>query len=176
LFFFLIDQLCGGLTASATLGFVYGLMKAQSFYKLKSIPQKNEMLTRWYTRAGLSFLGLALCASRAFGSLGLSPYLMATLVVLCSGFLSSSVAFQFFQIPNMTSSVAFPEHKAVCLSFMDGMAFFLTAPIWAASSRVVQSMGWSTTWGLLAVLFGLGGTLMVSALQPVLAKHAKQTG
>jgi hypothetical protein len=44
------------------------------------------------------------------------------------------------------------------------------------SSRIVQNLGWSATWAFLAVLFGMGGSLMMSAVQPVLVKHAKQMG
>jgi hypothetical protein len=117
------DQVCGELTALVTLGFVYGLMKAQPFFNLKSVPEKNPKLKQ----AGVSLLGLVLCAAPALRSY-LSPYLMATLVALCSGFFASSVAFQFFQIPNLVSSVALAEHKAACLSFWTDWGSFLQHP------------------------------------------------
>lgn len=152
-------------------------MKAQSFYKADSVPEKTRILKRWYSQAVLSLVGLGLCANETFrGALSLGPNALAALVVLISGFFSSSVAFQFFQIPNMVSSVEFAENKAICLAFLDGVAFFLTAPLWAYSSRIVERAGWSAAWGILAVVFGLGGSLMLHALKPVIAKHDKQTG
>jgi hypothetical protein len=77
----------------------------------------------------------------------------------------------------MVSSIANQENKAVCLSVLDGIGLFLTEPIWAiTSSRIVERMGWSMAWGFFVVLFGMGGLLMMAAVQPVLQKHAQPFG
>jgi hypothetical protein len=166
-------HICGGLTAAVTLGFLHGVVNGNSFFALESVEEKQAQLKSWYLRAGACMFGLSLLASENLRSI-LSPPVMATLVVLCSGYMASSAAFPFFQLPNMVSSVAFAENKAVSLAYLDGVGFFLTAPLWALSSRVVTSMGWSTAWGSLAVVFGLGATLMVKSMEPVLVKHAKE--
>jgi hypothetical protein len=85
-------HICGGLTASITLGLAYGVSKGHLFYTLGSIPEKESALKRSYSLASLSFLGLALCASNLFRSF--SPYLLAFLTLVCSGIGSSSIAFQ----------------------------------------------------------------------------------
>ena len=132
------------------------------------------MIQRGYTNSVLSLVGLAVCASERLAQWLQNPWLLASAVIALSASLASSISFQFYQVPNMVSSTAFREHKAVCLAFLDGIGFFLTAPIWTLSSRVVQSFGWSTTWCLLAILVGSGGALMISALQPVLSKQQQE--
>lgn len=167
-------QICSGLTTSITIGFVHGLTKAQSFYHLKSIEDKKRRLKVLYAKAGCSMLGLAFLASEVCRSV-FSPAVTATLAVFLSAMLASSTAFQFYQIPNLVSSVAFAKNKAICLAFVDGLGFFLTAPIWGLSSHVVQKYGWSATWIALAGLYGVGGTLMVQSVQSVLITHPNET-
>jgi MFS family permease len=161
-------QVCGALTTCVTLGFVHGVMKSQSFFKLPSALEKERMLKRSYSSAALSLLGLALCGSRAVSSF--PPSLLATVAVLCAGICSSSLAFPFYQIPNMVSSHFFAGNQALCLSYLDGFAFFLAAPIWALSNRITNSMGWSASWGFLFLLFGVCGKVMMKAIQPILVK------
>lgn len=167
--------ICGGLTAAVTIGFLRGVVNGKSFYALESVQEKEAQLKSWYLRAVSCMLGLAFLAGKNIRS-SIPPPVMAALVVWCSGNLASSSAFQFFQIPNMVSSVAFSENKALCLSFLDGVGFFLTAPLWTLGSQVATSLGWSAAWGSLAVVVGFGGALMVKSMKPVLVKHAKEAG
>ena len=152
-------------------------MKAQKFYKLDNVPEKNVLLRRGYVQSALSLVGLAAIASQdirqrlAFSS----PHLMALAIAFLSASFASSVSFQYFQIPNLVSSTVFREHKAVCLSFLDGLGFVLTAPVWAMNNRMVQHYGWARAWTFLALLFGLGAKLMMTALQPVLYKHEQES-
>ena len=165
-------SICGGLTASVTLGFAYGVFKAQSFYDLKSIDDKSRQLKGWYAQAGLALLTFALLAQDSLRS-AVHPHLMAGLLVASSAVLSSSVAFQFFQIPNIVSSVSFADNKALSLAYIDGVGFFLTAPLWAMSNRIVQNMGWSAAWTFLAVVFGSTASLMVKTVHPVLKEQSR---
>lgn len=165
-------SVCGGLTASATVGFAYGVMKSQSFHDLKSVEEKSQRLKSWYSQAGMSLLTFALLAQDSIRSL-LSPHLMAGLLVASSTVLASSVAFQFFQIPNMVSSVSFADNQALCLAYIDGVGFFLTAPLWALSNRIVQKMGWSAAWTFLAMIFGATACLMVKTVNPVLKEQGR---
>ena len=166
-------QVCGSLTAVVTMGFFFGVMKGKAFFELDSVNDKESQLKTWYLQAVASILGFAFLAGEQIRST-LSPAVLATLVVLCSGLLSSSAAIPFFQLPNMVSTVVFKENKAICLAFLDGIGFFLTAPLWALSSRIVTSMGWSAAWGTLALVFALGGTVMVRSMRPVLVKFCKE--
>jgi len=172
----LSSSVCGGLTASVTLGFVHGLANGRHFHSMENTTQKEGMLKERYTSAALSALVLALCANQGFGVLLGSPGLLAVLVALASGMMASSLSFQFYQIPPMVASL-FGENKAVCLSFLDGIGFLLVAPIWATMGGVVTNPsfgahGWSVAWGLLAGLFGMGGVLMLKGLHPVLEKQS----
>lgn len=164
-------HLCGGLTASVTLGFVHGLGKGKMFYSLKDTQFKTRLLRKNYAKATLSCLALALLANQKVATvLFPSKYVIAGLVALLTGVMASSLSFQFYQIPPMTSKM-FGEDKAVCLSFLDGMGFFLSAPIWAVTSQIVGGLGiygWSTAWVMLAFLFGSGGALMLRTLPQVL--------
>jgi hypothetical protein len=158
------------LTASVTFGFAYGVMKSQSFFQLPTLALKNKQLTRWYGKAMVALAGLVVVGSEPIRAV-LNPHLLAAWVVLCSGVFASSVAFQFYQIPGMVSTVAFSANKAICLSFLEGLAFFMTAPMWAVSSRIVTHMGWSASWAFVALAFGLGASLMMHTLQPILGQQ-----
>eukprot|EP00980_Cylindrotheca_fusiformis_P021903 scaffold8740_cov113-Cylindrotheca_fusiformis.AAC.11 len=164
-------QLCGALTSCVTLGFVHGVMKGQSYFKEPSVAGKKKMLNRWYFRAAISLFGLALCGSNAFRSLSSSSFL-AAVAVICGGVCASSLAFPFYQIPNMVSTTVFPENQALSLSYLDGVAFILAAPVWALSDRITSSMGWSATWGFVFLVFGICRSLMMGAMEPVLAKES----
>jgi hypothetical protein len=164
-------HLCGGLTASVTLGFVHGLGKGKMFYSLKDTQSKTRLLRKNYAKATLSCLALALLANQKVATvLFPSKYVIAGLVALLTGVMASSLSFQFYQIPPMTSKM-FGEDTAGCLSFLDGMGCFLSAPIWAVTSQIVGGLGiygWSTAWVMLAFLFGSGGALMLRTLPQVL--------
>lgn len=103
--------------------------------------------------------------------------MIAAMIALASGIMASSIGFQFFQIPNLVANIAFHDHKAVVISFSDGVGFFFAAPMWAAIGRIVSMphLGWTVAWAILAAIYALGGVLMVKALPPVLMKEAKQS-
>lgn len=165
-------QVCGALTTCVTLGFVHGVMKGQSYFKLPSTAAKEGMLKRSYSYAAMSLLGLALCGSSAFRSVPSS--LLATIAVICGGVCASSLAFPFYQIPNMVSSTVFAGNEALSLAYLDGVAFILAAPVWALTNRITNSLGWSATWGFVFLVLGVCGNLMMKAMQPVLAKQAQE--
>jgi MFS family permease len=154
-------SVCGGLTASVTVGFIYGLVSSSSFYT-KDKQDKKTMLERRYGTAVLSALTLAMCAR-----LGGSPVSMS-LIILASGAMASSLSFQFYQIPNMVASV-YGENQAVCLSFMDGVGYTLAAPTWALVGYIVSTngLGWTAAWVLLATLFAIGGAVTVHHLPSI---------
>ena len=142
------DQVCGGLTAFVTLGFAVGILKAPAFFRLESVSLQRHRLQRWYLQAGLSLLGLAAVATSWIQSI-LSPVTLAASVVLLSFGFAASMSIPFFQLPQLVSqSRPFDESQAICLAFMDGVGFVLTAPLWAASSRILSGNGntWSLTW------------------------------
>ena len=75
----------------------------------------------------------------------------------------------------VTSGPDFLQHKALSLAYLDGIGFFLAAPIWAVSGRVAQSLGWAITWSLLAILVTAGATVMMLAVQPTLQTQQQGT-
>ena len=71
----------------------------------------------------------------------------------------------------------FGENKAVCMSFMDGMGFLLCSPVWALAGSLISnprlnSYGWSLVWTIIAALLGIGGSLVLKFLPPILEKQA----
>jgi hypothetical protein len=165
-------ELCGGLTACVTVGFIYGVSKSNFFHQLPDVFAKSRLLRRNYLGSVLSALGLAACANSQwlFDSVLVSVPpdmhhgVLAVAVAALSASMAASVAFQFYQMPQLAAKT-FGKSKAVCLSFLDGMGFFLAAPIWAATSTLVHDSGvsgWSTAWTIVAALFAIGGMLMVN--------------
>jgi hypothetical protein len=168
---------CGGLTASVTFGFIHGLKKASKFHSLETTASKKKCLRNSYLTAVASTLGLALVANTHFLHLlplqvGDSKYMVAGLIVVLSGSMGSALSFQFYQIPNMVAATFGEQNSTVCLSFLDGLGFFLSAPIWAATGQIVSRFGneygWSTAFCMVATLFGLGGFLMLRNLDKIL--------
>jgi len=58
---------------------------------------------------------------------------------------------------------------------LDGVGFFLSAPVFAATAKIVPNYGWSSAWAMLTVLFAGGWALMMHALPPVLVKEKEST-
>jgi MFS family permease len=160
-------SISGGLTLSITLGLVYGLVTGSKQFAGLAHCQTSQrrFLAKRYVLNVAATLGLTALAATG-GTLG-NKIVLAAAVALLSGTLASNIAFQYFQFPSMIAKL-FGEHKAVCISFLDGFGFLLSAPIFAATAKLVPSLGWSSTWGLLAVLFGAAGALMLYAIAPVL--------
>jgi len=161
-------SICGGLTASVTLGFIHGVVTA-STYPSKDLAGKRHMLSQRYRNAVVAALLLAASAAQ---NGRMHPYATASTVFFASGAMASSLSFQFYQIPNMVASV-FGENQAVCLSFMDGVGYSMAAPIWAVVGKVVANddLGWTAAWVLLAILFALGGMTMLRTLPTIWEQH-----
>lgn len=163
----LSGSVCGGLTAFLTLGFLHGVTKGKAFHALEDAPSKSRMLRRAYTRAVMSAVGLALCANTWLTNILIpSKIVLAGVAALLSATMASSLSIQYYQIPTIVSS-AFGENKAVCLSLLDALAFFLSAPFLAATGQIVGRLGdygWSTALTMLATLFVVGGFLLVDIL------------
>jgi MFS family permease len=172
----LSGSLCGGLTAFLTLGFLHGVTKGKAFHALEDAPSKSRMLRRAYTRAVMSAVGLALCANQWLTDILLpSKMVLAGVAALLSATMASSLSIQYYQIPTIVSNT-FGKNKAVCLSLLDALAFFLSAPFLAATGQIVGRLGdygWSTALTMLATLFVLGGFLLVDILPRALEPEAK---
>mmetsp|Transcript_53760 Transcript_53760/g.60055 ORF Transcript_53760/g.60055 Transcript_53760/m.60055 type:complete len:657 (+) Transcript_53760:187-2157(+) len=163
------STLAAGLTSSVTIGFVLGLIKGNSFSKMESVKEKMNMIKNSYIVSVLSTLGLALC-----GIHGMSKFidgnsnLIAAAITLFSGIIASTVSFQFYQFPNLVSATVFPENSAVALSLTDAIGYFVTASILGVNTHLLGNFGWSTAWAFMAVIFGIGGAVMIRAIEPVL--------
>jgi MFS family permease len=173
---------CGGLTASVTLGFIHGLKKASKFHALETTASKKKFLRNNYLAAVAGTLGLALVANKQLMNLlplvGGSKWMAAGLIAMLSGSVGSALSFQFYQLPNMVAGT-FGEQKIVCLSFLDALGFFLSAPIWAATGQIVSrfgNYGWSTAFCMVATLFGMGGFLMLRNLDKIIDDNEKELG
>jgi hypothetical protein len=162
------------LTSSVTVGFLLGLAKGKVFTQLESVPDKVSMLANNYKLSFVSTLGLAVCGMSKVGVLVANPIAMAGAATLLSGLMASTVAFQFYQIPNLVSTTLFSEHSAVSMSLIDGLAFFATAQVLMANKAILGNYGWSASWTFLAMIFGLGGSVMMNAMPSVLAKSEEQ--
>lgn len=167
------QNIAGGLTLSITFGLMYGLVTgSKKFSALQGKPEEQKkFLAKRYRKSFAATLGLGLVAS--FGGFLQSNILTAAVVALLSGTMIANVAFQYYQFPALIAK-EFGQHKAVCISFLDGFGFLLSAPIFATCSKLVPTSGWSSAWVMLAALFGAAGVLMVKSIGPVLeAEPAK---
>lgn len=169
-----LGHICAGLTSSVTVGFLFGLVKGKAFTQLESVADKLSMLKKNYKLSVVSTLGLAVCGLTKVGVLASNPIALASAVTLLSGIMASTVAFQFYQIPNLVSKTVFSENFALCLSLIDGLAFFVTAQVLMANKAILGNLGWSASWTFLAMIFGFGGSIMMKAIPPVLNQEHEQ--
>lgn len=159
------SHISGGLTSSVTIGFVHGLVTGRKFDSMQSVAEKRRFLNKRYENAVLSALALSVCANGQVAS-ALGTVAVTLLVSLASFMMASSMSFQFYQLTPLVSKT-FGKNIAICISFLDGVGFFVSAPIWAAVSHVIgnnNTHGWSVAWIMLAGWFGVGGVLMSNAL------------
>ena len=161
------QSVCGGFTLSITLGLVHGLVKGSEQYAtLTSLPQKVAFLRHRHIGNVAAALGLALLSY--YGPQYTSNTLiLTTAVVLLSAAMASTVSFQYFQLPCLIAQ-KYPNDKAVCISFLDGMGFLLSIPIFTALGLIVPEHGWYAGWGFLAALFAISGTFLVRSIPPIL--------
>ena len=165
-------NLCGGLTLSVTVGLVHGLISgSQTYTTLHQLEEKLSFLR-------IRYVGNIACT---LGLVGLSYYgplfitvdptlirriVVATGIFLLSAGMASSIAFQLYQLPAMIAQ-EFADHKAVCISWLDGIGYMSSIPIFRALVWLVPRHGWSEGWGMLSILFALGGLTMLHAIGPV---------
>uniref|UniRef100_A0A7S1UKU6 Major facilitator superfamily (MFS) profile domain-containing protein n=1 Tax=Grammatophora oceanica TaxID=210454 RepID=A0A7S1UKU6_9STRA len=165
----LSSSICGGLTLSITIGMVVGLVTgSKAFFKQDGVPGKTSLLKRRYGLGVLSAFVLAGLA--ALPTNKIPPLPLAGLIALFSGSMATMLSFQYYQLPPIIAR-SFGQDQAVCLSFLDGIGYFLASPIWAATSSIVKGPGWAPAWVMLGGLFLFGGTLMLKALPPILKKQ-----
>lgn len=169
----LSPQICGGLTAFMTVGFLYGLVTtSRKFHQQSAVEPKLRLLKNGYKRYLLSACGLI--ASAAFGKQW-HPYLSASIITLCASIMASSIAFPFFQVPNMVSSVYFGDVKPVALSLIDGTGIVMTAPIWRIfNGLLLPNVGWTLSWSAVATIVCLCGALLMRTMPGVLELQKKQ--
>lgn len=165
--------LCGGLTASITLGFVHGVVSGKHWPTLAA-KEKKRMFARRYQTSVVAALMLAVTATdNVMALLPSWPWLKAGLVALASGLMASSLSYQFYQMPPAVASL-YGKNRAVVTSFLNAMGFLVAAPVWAVTAKLIQhlSFGWAAAWTQLALLFGVAGACMLQALPPVLAQQS----
>lgn len=97
---------------------------------------------------------------------------LAGVISLCACLVASSVSFQFYQLPSIVARTLFSDSAAVSVSMIDAVGFFVTAQVLAANRLILGKFGWSAAWGFLAVLFGLGGKLMLQVIPSILQQAA----
>ena len=172
---YLPHNICGGLTLSVTLGLVHGLISGSKRYTtMDNLGQKMTFLRNRYIGNIISVLGLALLSF--YGPIFISNdatvirrlVVASSLFVLSAG-MASSVAFQYFQLPAMIAQ-EYADSKAVCISWLEGIGFMFSIPTFRALVFVVPRHGWPVGWGILSVLFALGGAIMLKSIGPILDK------
>jgi len=148
---------------------------SNKFHKIPiggDIGPKLKLLRNGYIRYLLSAGGLV--ASAAFGK-SWHPYVSASVITVCASIMASSIAFPFFQVPNMVSSVYFGDVKPVALSLMDGTGIILTSPIWKVFTGVLlPRFGWSFSWSMVALVVGVCGSLLLKTMPTVLTMQHEQ--
>eukprot|EP00816_Leptocylindrus_hargravesii_P006894 CAMPEP_0196815176 /NCGR_PEP_ID=MMETSP1362-20130617/48225_1 /TAXON_ID=163516 /ORGANISM="Leptocylindrus danicus, Strain CCMP1856" /LENGTH=485 /DNA_ID=CAMNT_0042192041 /DNA_START=412 /DNA_END=1869 /DNA_ORIENTATION=- len=162
--------LSGGLTCSVTLGLMHGLTTSRTgdFVDAQDLEHKQAFVRTRYIRTVCATLMLALLAiASTTTSIVSNPILLTILAAASSGVVASSIAWPFYQLPAILS-MAFGTNKAVFFSFVDGMGFLWSSPVWAAAGWLVQNnalgCGWAVAWVCLAVLLGVGGVLSSKAI------------
>ena len=128
---------------------------------------KKRFIFNRHIRAVVSALTIAIMSKSAvIATLG--KKMIAAIITMASGILASSLAVQFYQFPSKFAQ-NFGEDKAVCISFVDAMAFFVASPIWKSVSNLVTgdsfTDGWSVAWMMLTAFFALGTGLTMKTIK-----------
>ena len=176
MFCFCLDSMCGGLTASLTIGLMVGLLlqDGEAFFS-SSLSQQRTQISQWYQQAVGSLMGLAVLAAISTTTM-LPQSLRIVLACVGSGTFGATLAFMFFQLPSLVASVEFPAHKAICLSLLESIGFFATAPIWKGVGWMVSSSqsslgGWTTAWLAVAGIVGVCGVTLAHTISPLLERQ-----
>jgi len=165
------SYICGSLTSSVTLGFVHGLVSSRKIHGLRSSEAKGMFISSGYRRAAVSALILAICGNKAIYQL-LGRNSLIAIISLASGTLASSVAYQFYQFP-VTFGKTFGNDKAICMSFIEGVAYLMVSYVWSIIGKIISSdrlgsHGWSLAWLIVAGYFVAGGNVIMRSLSSVI--------
>lgn len=152
-----------------------GLVSASKVFPGLTIAGQKKFLTKRYITNIAAACGLTTVATIFSGGGEALPSLaakagVAAAVALFSALLSANVSFQFYQMPTYVAKL-YQDHKEVCISWLDGIGFLFSAPVFAATAKIVPNYGWGATWAMLTVLFAGAWTLMMNSLTPVLEKQ-----
>lgn len=169
-------NICGGLTLSVTVGLVHGLIVGSKRYTtLETVGQKIRFLRNRYIGNIASLLGLALLSyygpiyisNNDNGATIFRSLVVALGVFVLSATMASCIAFQYFQLPAMIAQ-DYIDNKAVCISWLEGIGFLFSIPTYRFLVFVVPRHGWPLGWGMLSVMFALGGVMMLISIGPTL--------
>lgn len=154
-------HVCSSLTSSLTVGFIWGLVSGRKMEVMDSA-KKRQYLFKKQCGAVVSALSIAVVANKHVVSI-LGKNVVALAITLASGALGSFLAIQYYKVPSKFAH-SFGENKAICISFADAIAFFMTSPIWILVSNIVNSgrfgsNGWMYGWLMLSGMFAIGGFL-----------------
>jgi Major Facilitator Superfamily len=168
----LSQEICGGLTLSITLGLVHGLVTGSEGYThLHKVQDKKNFLRIRNMGNVLSIGGLGGMAYLSQRYVNANPFIMAAAVFFFSGAMASAVSFEFFQMPAIIAQ-KYESEKAVCISFLDGIGYLFSIPIFSALGVVVPKYGWDVAWGSLAAMSLIAGAVFIRNIGPILATHA----
>ena len=159
---FLLAHIGSGMTSTVTIGFVYGLISSKEMQSFKNAKIKEKFLALRYKKALVASLLLVCCGHKSLSSF-LGNFMTALLIAVASSTIAANVSYQFYQIPALVAK-QFGPNRAVCLSFLDAIAFLISAPVWIVFGKVMSwqkigSYGWSASWGVFASMLFLGGCL-----------------
>jgi len=164
-------HICGSLTSSLTIGFIWGLCSGRKIHTLPTVEDKKMFILKRQKTAFLSVISIAFLANKSIVAL-IGNNVAATAIAVASALMGASVSLQFYQFPAKFATI-FGDDKAVCISLVDAIAFFLGSPIWATVGKVVGSNalghGWSVAWMMLAGLFAIGGSITMKTIPVVVA-------
>ena len=159
------------MTSSVTIGFVYGLISSKEMQSFKNAKVKEKFLGLRYKKALIASLFLICCGHKSLSTF-VGNFMTALLIALASSTIAANVSYQFYTIPALVAK-QFGANRAVCLSFLDAVAFLISAPVWIIFGKVISwqkigSHGWSAAWGVFAAMLFTGGCLWSNIAPSVL--------
>lgn len=155
-------SLCGSLTISITLGYVFGLISGGKLNDIKSTSGKKDFVNRNYIRATVAAIVLALSANDFLVS-SLGGVFCAGIAVIASGVMGSCLSYQYYQFPSLVSK-GFGDDRSISLALIDSVALFTSSYIVSvigkiASNTELGSYGWTLAWIFLGLCTAIGGRL-----------------
>jgi len=169
-------NICGGLTVTIILGAIIGLLSGTKHIArmTDNIKAQQSFFSKRQIGNVISTMGLA--GLSYFSSSIPNKILMAGMIAVLSSFMSATVSYQYYHFPAAIGNLFGDEHAAVCLSFLDGLGYLLSVPIFEALGEVVPRFGWGPAWLMLSGLFGAAGFIGMKSLLPVLQQGVDSEG